>query len=199
MIEIQKIREIYAAYGDTKIIRIALNDAKKIRQEVVPILVEEIQKRNLDERLIQEIEEERFEFSEVEIQQMKTQIENCPCPRCGEKNEQLYGANIHTFISFIIDYVREDNDVVLCESCLNEAKQTSILRTLFFGWWSIEGLLGTPVILLDQMATLFRKRKISDEIIRQIIKDDTKRIRKSQNDKQMLESLLKELNQEAAT
>jgi len=63
VIEVNEIRKNYERFDDTQIRSIAEADVKGLREDAIPILIEEIKKRNLGNELIEfdEFDEEENE------------------------------------------------------------------------------------------------------------------------------------------
>ncbi len=74
-IDLEQIKQNYSVFEDYKIEHLAKNEAGSLEPEVIPILVDEIKKRNLDVDLIKGIEAQTKELTEKEIQEIKLKIE----------------------------------------------------------------------------------------------------------------------------
>ena len=74
--DIEQIKKNYENFDDSKIEILAKNEAGSLESEVIPILVNEIKKRNLDIDLIKGIEAQTKELTENEIQEIKLKIES---------------------------------------------------------------------------------------------------------------------------
>lgn len=95
MLTIQELTEVYKNFNDQKIINLAMNESKSLREDVIPILETEIQKRNLDKNLLNWIKLERNFFKGAELQSLKSVIRNSECSECGKKFNNIQGFNIH--------------------------------------------------------------------------------------------------------
>ena len=100
--DIEQIKKNYENFNDSKIEHLAKNEAGSLEPEVIPILVNEIKKRNLDVDLIKGIEAQTKELTEKEIQEIKLKIESLSCPECGQNESKLIGTLIRTVKSFIV-------------------------------------------------------------------------------------------------
>jgi len=74
--DIEQIKKNYENFDDSKIEILAKNEAGSLEPEVIPILVNEIKKRNLDIDLIKGIESQTKELTEKEIQETKLKLES---------------------------------------------------------------------------------------------------------------------------
>ena len=98
MYNIEEIRENYKGFSDSKIENIAKKESKGLRKEVVEILKEEIEKRNLDKNLISWVETETKTFDGIERESLIKKIQHLNCPKCSEKKDRLYGFEINKVI-----------------------------------------------------------------------------------------------------
>lgn len=172
MYSIKEIKENYKRFSDSKIENIARNESKGLRKEVLGILKEEIEKRNLDERLITWVDAETNTLTDFEKQTLIRKIENLKCPNCGLKESKLIGQEFNTIVSVIL-FCNETTEIrILCENCGRNKKIKSFAINVLAGWWSSRGILLTPYTLLKDTINLFYKKKINDRIVSEFIEQN---------------------------
>ncbi len=191
MYSVEEIRENYKDFSDSKIENIARNESKGLRKEILGILKEEIQKRNLDERLITWVEAETNTLTDFEKQTLIRKIENLNCPNCGQKRSKLFGQEFNTIVSVIIWSNDITQNRIICQYCGRNKKLKSMLITLFAGWWSKRGVLNTPyTIIKDTINLLFYRKKINDRIITDFIEQNNGMFRLHGTDDENLFNLI---------
>ena len=195
MYSVEEIRENYKDFSDSKIENIAKNESKGLRKEVLGILKDEIEKRNLDKNLINWIETETKTFDGIERESLINKIQNLNCPKCSKKKDRLYGFEINQIVSVLLYTHDTRNEKILCMSCGKKAKLNAILITLFAGWWSRRGFFLTPInVIRDSFNFLFIE-KISDRIINRLINENTGHFRRIGIENGTLNRLIKTRNE----
>lgn len=189
MLEVSEIKKNYKRYDDNRIVRIAKNESKGLRDDVIPILIEEIKRRKLGENLIEWINAERRILSKNELEELKAKIKACICTDCGEKSN-LKGYKIKTIISYLFNASITDRTLIICEDCGSTRKFNSGFWTAIFGWWSIKGLFSTPFILYDKVKSSIFEDQQSEEIIESLIKNNTGAITISKGQKPTIQHLI---------
>ena len=170
MIEIDQIKENYKNFNDRKIEDIAKTQAKDIREDVVPVLFTEIERRGLGPELINWVKAERRVLSPVELDRMKEKIRWLPCPACGRKGSRLEGIVIRTVVGFIIGADYETAQRIACEDCRNRMLRNAVLKTVFLGWWGLpEGFFYTPYALIRSAGDIFKRDRDSEKIMEDFI------------------------------
>lgn len=164
--DLEQIKKNYAGFDDFKIEHLAKNEVGGLNPDVVPILIDEIKKRGLDINLINGIEVQTKELTEIEVNELKSKIINLPCPDCGQKTFPLIGSFIRTVKSFIIFTSYEKSPVIACQSCLNKRRKNAMISTFLLGWWGIPfGIFRTPIALIANLNDSKNQEVISEEII----------------------------------
>jgi len=164
--DIEQIKRNYESFDDMKIELLAKNEVGSLEPEVIPIIINEIKKRNLDIDLLKGIEGQTNELTESELLEVKLKIESLPCPECGSRKSKLVGTLIRTVKSFVIVTTYNKTPVITCEICANSKKKSAMISTALLGWWAIPwGLLKTPIALISTLIDNGNKKQISDEII----------------------------------
>ncbi|MDY0779171.1 hypothetical protein [Tenacibaculum sp. IB213877] len=190
MYSIEEIKENYKGFSDSKIENIARNESKGLRKEVLGILKEEIEKRNLDERLITWVDAETNTLTDFEKQTLIRKIENLKCPNCGLKESKLTGQEFNTIVSVILFCNDTTENRILCLNCGRNKKIKSFLINVFAGWWSRRGILLTPYTLIKDTINLFYKKKINNRIIAEFIEQNNGMFRLHGTDDETLFGLI---------
>ena len=195
MYSVEEIRENYKGFSDSKIENIAKNESKSLRKEVLAILKDEIEKRNLDKNLISWVETETKTYDGIERDSLIKKIQNLNCPKCAEKKDRLYGFEINQVVSVLLFANDTRNEKILCLSCGKKAKLKAILITFFAGWWSRRGIFLTPCIVIKDSFNFLFINKISDKIINRLIDENTGHFRRKGTENGTLNRLIKRRNE----
>ncbi|WP_053990520.1 hypothetical protein [Mangrovimonas sp. TPBH4] len=195
MYPLEDIQENYRTFDDNKIIKIALNESKGLRKEVLPILKKEIERRNLNLNLITWVDCENNSFSEKETNKLINDISNLTCWKCKARSNSVQAFEINTVISLLILCNDSTKTWILCSSCGQSKKWTSLLTTLFLGWWSKKGIFLTPYTLIKDITNLFFQNKKSDKMLRELIKANTGTLRSGSLDDTSLEKFVATINE----
>tara|TARA_R100000935_G_scaffold53884_1_gene82085 strand:- start:406 stop:1029 length:624 start_codon:yes stop_codon:yes gene_type:complete len=195
MYSVEEIRENYKGFSDSKIENIAKKESKGLRKDVLGILKEEIEKRNLDKNLISWVETETKTYDGIERDSLIKKIQNLNCPKCADKKDRLYGFEINQVVSVLLFANDTRNEKVLCLSCGKKAKLKAILITFFAGWWSRRGILLTPWIVIKDSFNFLFINKISDKIINRLIDENTGHFRRKGTENGTLNRLIKRRNE----
>ena len=165
-IDLEKIKQNYSEFEDYKIEHLAKNEAGGLEPDVIPILINEINKRGLDPDLIQGIEAQTKELTESELNELKSKIASLTCPECGKKNGQLVGSIIRTVKSFIVLTSYKKVTVITCKTCADKKRKNAMISTALLGWWGIPfGLFRTPIALISSLTDKNKAEEISEGII----------------------------------
>jgi len=194
MLEISEIQKNYERFDNTQIRRIATYDAKGLREDVIPILIEEIKKRNLDNHLIKWITAERRKLSKHEFESLKRKVKESICKNC-KQNHRLKGYKFTTVTGILIDENISEYELIICEECGRKLRRKSAIWTILFGWWSIGGLLSTPFVLFNKIKASIQEDKQSEQIIKSFIENNIGAITIGEDSKKVIQKLLIAFNQ----
>ncbi|WP_299889634.1 hypothetical protein [uncultured Lacinutrix sp.] len=195
MYSVEEIRENYKGFSNSKIENIAKNESKGLRKDVLGILKDEIETRNLDINLINWVETETKSFDGIERDSLITKIQNLNCPKCSIKKDKLYGFEINQIVSVLLFANDTRKEKILCLNCGKKAKLKAILITFFAGWWSRRGIFLTPFTVLKDSFNFLFIDKISDRIINRVIDENTGHLRRKGTENKTLNLLIKRRNQ----
>jgi hypothetical protein len=194
MYDFDKIKDNYRNFPEEKILKLAMKESRGLLPEVLVILKEEIIIRNLDKSLISWIDAETKELTDYERQIIFSKIENVPCPSCKQDNRPLNGYKYNQVISIIIDFDKTIKKRILCRKCGNKMRWKSIFISFIAGWWSIGGLLITPLTIIGDLINILFAGKISQKIINEFIEKNIGRIRLRGTGNRALISLINNFN-----
>jgi hypothetical protein len=180
--------EFYADKDDEYILRLARHP-KGLRKDVIPVLVAELKRRNLDDNaLIRWITDENNEFADTELDNIKYRISISLCPKCKNNND------ITGFINRYIEFgeIKEET-ILVCKSCGIKQKKKRLLTTLTLG---LSGLFGVfifeghrtygaflvPFYMIYQVINLLFHENENDAVYKDFIEANTGYLRRSLSD-----------------
>ena len=174
MLTTKELTETYKNFNDQKIVKLAMNESKSLREDAIPILEDEIIRRNLDKKLLDWIKLERNFFRGAELQNLKNIIKLSECVECGTKKSHIKGFNIHHISALDTTF---DANLIICEKCGKKMRNKSYLTTLTFGWLSIRSIFTVPFYFINELFSSFSREKMSEKIIDEFIFENTGLIR----------------------
>ncbi len=195
MYTLEEIRSNYKTLPDSKIEKIALFESKGLRKDVIQVLRDELNERNLDPKLLNWVNAETNSFKPEEALILKRKLSNLTCIKCLEKTEKLYGYEINKMVSFLIFSKETNQQKILCQTCGNKARFNALFTTFLFGWWSTHGILTTPYIIIKDLINLFYFKKISNRIYENLIRENTGYFRLNGTEDKSLVKFLSEFNE----
>ena len=194
MYSTEEVKENYKSLSDSKIVSLAQNESKSLRKEILSILKDEIEVRNLDKNLINWVDAETNSFAGLERKDLINKIQNLNCPKCNKTADKLRGFEINTITSFLIfsNYSRKEK--ILCNGCGKKEKLYALLITFFAGWWSRQGIFQTPWVIIKDSVNFIFLEKISNRIFDRVINDNTGYLRLKGTEQKTLSNLIKKIN-----
>jgi endogenous inhibitor of DNA gyrase (YacG/DUF329 family) len=81
-----------------------------------------------------------------------------PCPRCQRTDGTVEFRRIHLCVSLLFICWHEPSDDLSCRRCAVVSCGMNSLASLLFGWWSIPGLLFTPLAIVKNAQLAIRDR-----------------------------------------
>lgn len=169
MSDLNSIRKNYEIYEDAKIKQIAQHESRGLREDVLPILFEEIEKRKLDLNLIKWVYAERRQLSVSELEKLKSRIKNTTCSLC-KRNRNLRGYKFETKTGLILKSYTVKYKLILCRECGNHKRKISTLQSLSLGWISPISIIAYPLLVLNKINIYLKEDELSERIIEQLIK-----------------------------
>lgn len=172
----KELQTHYQQLDNDKIIKLAEKESKSLQEFVIPILKNEIQKRNLDPTLINWIDFERDFFKGKELKNLKNKIAKTPCSKC-QSLSKIKGAKIE-YIGLLEDTYH--GEVLLCQNCIRKLRRKSYFKTITIGWvsWG-SSIISVPFYFMSELFSSFQREKISQNIIENFIFENTGYLRKN--------------------
>lgn len=162
---IEKIKNNYANLDDIELEDIAKYEAMTLEPEVIPILIEEIKKRGLNENLYKALAAQVKVLTHEEIKVFTDKIKGLPCPKCGRKNSGLVGANIRKSRSYIFISQNDESVMIACSSCIKAEKKEQLIINCLLGWWGSGLIYPTPHAIIMHFIENGKKETISENIL----------------------------------
>jgi len=192
---IEELRKNYERYSDDQLIRIATTDASGLFPEAIQILREEIKRRGISENLLNGINIQRKEISELELLEYCEILRTQPCPVCGSGSSKLNATLVANVLSFVVMTNYEKKLLVACPDCLLKANRNAMIKSALFGWWGIPwGIVRTiqSLILNNKMSNQTRLTEPND-LFKGFVIGQVGTIEAYKTNNERLQSLIKHL------
>lgn len=197
--ELEDIRKNYRNFNDDKIENLAKSDAKKLRPEVIPILIGEIRRRNLSENLIAGIETQLRVLTPNELIEYGTLIQKQPCPKCKSKTRKLNAVILTEVVSMILLTHTSKHFRIACPDCLTHFRKRADSKTFLLGWWGFpSGIIKTIGALRhnSKMAKIINSQEPNEnEIFQSFVIENVGQIETYKKDEKDLHRMLTNANQ----
>jgi hypothetical protein len=131
------LKENYRKFSDEKLMRLAAEDAAKLRPEALALLQEELETRGLAEVAQKEIAAQFRVLSEAEIKDYCALIQATPCPICHSATKPLNATVTNQVSSFIFLTTWKEKLTIACPSCLDKLIESATSHSIIVGWWGI--------------------------------------------------------------
>jgi hypothetical protein len=165
---LEKVKEFYASFDDSKIERMALHEAGGLEPEGLQILIDEIKKRGLSPKLLEAIKAQTTQLTIAEKKIIQDEIIHLPCPICSDNTSVLQGRKVRSVVSMIFVTSSELFHQISCKSCLKTLKKKAIITTSLLGWWGFP--MGPFKTINAIVMTLVENKKV-EPISEKIISD----------------------------
>lgn len=195
MFSVDEIRENYQKFADFQIEKIARDESKTLRHDVLIVLKDEIERRNLDPNLITWVDAETQTLSNKEKTNLLRNLKKLDCSNCSTKSQKLSGHKYSSLIAAIIWKKQTDHMKILCDSCGRSEKLSAFFKTFLFGWWSKSGIFLTPFLLLKFLYIPFFKQKHHKQVLNDFIHKNNGLLRLHGSEGEALQSIIKSYNE----
>lgn len=192
MITVDEIADNFKKLDNSRLEHLALNP-RGLRKEIIPVLIGEIKRRNMKSSLIEWINFETNIYEGLEREFLIGEIKDSFCSLCN-KNSGLKGYEFHTKISFFITIMNKSDIKIICQTCAGRKRLESMMTTFFLGWWSINGILSTPFVLMSDLYNSLSPKKQSEAIINDFIDNNTGLLRINKEKKLSINDVIKRVN-----
>jgi hypothetical protein len=146
---LEQLRKNYEQFDDKKLLRIASEEAARLRPEALELLKQEIARRGLTTDAVKAADVLTKQVSAEEFAGYVETLRNLPCPICRGTGEKLNATIVSNVMSFIV-FTHQSKEVkIACPRCLNKQNNNAMVKTALLGWWGIPfGLIRTPAALM---------------------------------------------------
>ncbi len=188
--DIEQIKKAYQRFEDEKIIKIAKEESKGLRKEVIPILMSEIETRQLDSRLREYVLANRRKLTSSEKEELRGRVKSSLCSFCRRKKD-LGGYRIVSITGIIIGTTLIERNLIVCKSCGEEKSRRSYRQTMILGWWSFWGMIQTSAELIIKAKNYITGEESANEaIIDDFLDENMIPIILNEDDEQIIKNLL---------
>lgn len=147
--DLEQLRKNYEQFDDKKLLRIACEEAARLRPEALELLKQEIARRGLTTDAVKAADVLTKQVSTEELAGYVETLRNLPCPICGGTIEKLNATIVSNVMSFIVFTHQSKEVTIACPRCLNKQNNNAMIKTALLGWWGIPfGLIRTPAALI---------------------------------------------------
>ncbi|MBA3899004.1 MAG: hypothetical protein H0X62_02155 [Bacteroidetes bacterium] len=141
---IEQLRENYKRLDDDKIIRLATEEAHKLRPEAQELLKKIMAERGLPAALLDGPDSQIKEIGEDVFTSYLDLIRNLPCPVCHSTNQKLKAIMLYKVVSYILRSNHTKKLHIGCSDCLLKQLKSDTTTSMLLGWWSLPmGMLRT--------------------------------------------------------
>ncbi|QNR25283.1 hypothetical protein [Croceimicrobium hydrocarbonivorans] len=194
-LDLNHIREYYAGFDSDKLEDLALNEISRLDQKALPLLEAEIQKRNLDPKLIEVVRSYQDSRRPEIIKKWLDKLQSQPCPYCDRNNGPLVGTWRRTIKSFIFVTTTSKSPVIACKNCAADIQRKAFQSSALLGWWGLpNGLLRTPFVLYNISKDRRESEKLSKEQLQEFTLINMGHLIYSSDDSSFLNQILKAYN-----
>ena len=131
------LKENYRRFSDEKLMRIASEDATKLRPEALALLKEELSTRGLAATAEKTIAAQLRVASEADIAAYCALIQAQPCPVCHSAAQPLNATMTSKVMSFLVLTTWKKQLAIACPTCLDKLNREASTTSALLGWWGI--------------------------------------------------------------
>jgi len=135
--DLEQIKKHYQGLDNSKLESLATKEAKTLRPEVLPLLIEEIKRRNLSPAILDGMERLLKIPTNEELAEYSLLLQKQPCPVCNTKTKRLNAGMTSETVSAILFSTSRKSLYIACPDCLNRFKSNANSKTLMLGWWGL--------------------------------------------------------------
>jgi len=146
---IDELRKNYERFDDNKLIRLASEEATRLRPEALELLKQIIKERGLSTDVLTGIEAQFKQPDEKSLRVYTDLLRKQSCPICDSTAQPLNATMVASVMSFIVFTHYKKELVIGCPDCLDKQNNNAMLKSALMGWWSLPwGLIRTPKSLM---------------------------------------------------
>ncbi|MXV50072.1 hypothetical protein GS399_03740 [Pedobacter sp. HMF7647] len=138
---LDELRKNYEKFDNSKLVRIATEEATRLRPEAVELLKQIISERGLSKDITKGIDAQFQEVDNETLLEYTELLRELPCPICKSTEEKLNATMTGCVVSFIIMTSYKKELKIACPNCLDKANNQAMIKSALFGWWAFLGAL----------------------------------------------------------
>ena len=133
------LRDHYQRLPDARLLRLATEDAARLRPEALALLQAELAARGLGPTAEKAIAAQLRVVSDEELLAYCQVLRAQPCPVCRSTARPLNATRTHKVkvTSFIVLAIREEHLAIACPACLDDFNRAGSLASALLGWWCL--------------------------------------------------------------
>lgn len=140
---IEDLRRNYERFDDDKLIRIATQDAARLRPDALELLLTIIKERGISEDVVRGLKA-RVELTGDDLDDYVELVRSIACPLCGSNAQPLNGVLVGQVISIVIMTTYDKELRIACPTCLEKELDNASITSGLLGWWGLPwGPVGT--------------------------------------------------------
>lgn len=132
----EELQATFRKFSDEKLIKLATEEAKGLREEALIALKEEMSRRNFSADVLKGMELNIATPSDEVVSALCEFVRTQPCPICVSNENKLNASIKAKAISFIFLTSYTKDIVIACPTCLDNALSRANLYTALLGWWA---------------------------------------------------------------
>lgn len=131
------LKENYRRLPNDRLLRLAAEDAAKLRPEALVLLQAELAGRGLAASAEKAIAAQLRVVSEEEILAYCAVLRAQPCPVCHSADQPLNATLTSKVVSFIVLTIQEKRLAIACPPCLDQLNREGSNASVLLGWWGL--------------------------------------------------------------
>lgn len=129
------LQENYRRLSDDRLLRLAAEDAAKLRPEALVVLQAELATRGLAATAEKAIAAQLRVVSEEEVLAYCAVLRAQPCPLCHATAQPLNATRTSKVLSFIVLTTWKKQFAIACPTCLDKLNREGSATSALLGWW----------------------------------------------------------------
>jgi hypothetical protein len=131
------LKENYRRLSDEKLLRIAGEDAPRLRPEALVLLQQELATRGLADVATKAIAAQLREVSTAELADYCALLQAQPCPVCHATAQPLNATVTSKVLSFLVLTTWKKQFAIACPTCLDKLNRAASTSSAVLGWWGL--------------------------------------------------------------
>ena len=189
---VEELRKNYESYDDSKLIRIATEEAASLRPEALVLIKQIIKERGLSANILAAVDVQVKPVDPGTLSKYTNLLRSQPCPICNSTANKLNATIAATVMSFIILTNYKKELIIACPDCLDKKNNDAMLKSALLGWWGLPwGIIRTiqSLILNNKMKNQNRLFE-SNDLLNGYVFNNVGRMEASKNNPEKLQELI---------